>query len=271
MGQKRPMRRRRLALLALSGAVLLWRLAALVDLENSPLLPEEPTDGEVALVVVRGLLGLLFLACGWVVLAKRRHEPAGLFALYAFLSALHWGGPVYAASDTAQMAIWLGYFTVGAMLAQSAFVHFTLVFPEPWSWGTRHATRFVIYLPVVLAAVAAVLAVITVPDPAADVWYQRYFLVESLQTNLFAAAGLVFLVVRVVRARAQDGPREVTGPLAVGAWLAVVPWALALAAESRGVAVPGGSDAYTLCFVVIPLAATWALLGYEPRAEVDIE
>lgn len=271
MGQKRPMRRRRLALLAFSGAVLAWRIAVLVDLERSPLLSEDSTGADVTLVAARSVMGLLFLACGWVVMAKRRHEPAGLFALYAFCAALHWGGPLYAASDTAQLAIWLGYFTVSAMLAQAAFLHFTLVYPEAWSWGPHHLTRAVIYFPVVLGALGAFLAVAAMPEPASEGWQDKFFILESLQVNLFALAGLVVLVVRFVRDRPEDGPREITGPLAFGGWLAVLPWAVAAAIESQGGSVPGGAGAYTLFFALMPLVGTWALLRYQPAVEVDIE
>ena len=261
------MREARLGLMVLGVAALVWRLAALVDVSNSPLLEEEAGRGDVNLVVARALMGLVFLFCGATVLKRKRSKRSALFVLYAFCAAIHWGGPLYAASEHLQLAVWLAYFTVSAMLAQSAFLHFTLVFPEPWPWGTRHATRFLIYLPVAVGLVAASLAVLSAPDSASEAWRDKYFILESLQANLFALAALVILVVRYVRARSEDGPREITGPLALGAWLAVLPWLVALALEGRGVGVPGGSDVYTLFFVLIPLVCTWAILRHRPAIQ----
>ena len=194
----------------------------------------------------------------------------GLWAVaLASFAAIHWGGPVAVGDNQLQLAIWLVYFTVSVMLTESAFLHFTLVFPEPWSWGPRHATRFVIYLPVVLGMVAAFMVLATAPDPVSDGWQGKFFILETLQSNLFALAGLVVLAIRCFRARPADGPRSITGPMAVAAWAAVLPWTAVMALESRGVAVPGGSDVYTLFFVITPLVFTWAILRYEPVSELE--
>ena len=213
-------------------------------------------------------MGLVYLACGVLVLAKTHNKRSAIFSLWAICASLHWGGPLYAADDQLQLAIWLLYFTLSAMLAEAAFLHFALVFPEPWSWGPRHATRFILYLPVALGVVAATLAVLSAPSTAADAWRDKYFILETLQANLFAALGLIVLVIRYIRARAVDGPRSITGPMAFGAWLAVLPWVIAMALESQGVAVPGGSDVYTLFFVITPLVFTWAILKHRPVISV---
>jgi hypothetical protein len=258
------MRKTRLGLTALGVAALAWRLAALIDAANSPLLDEGAGRGDIALVVARGLMGLVFLLCGATVLKHKRSRRSALFVLYAFCAAIHWGGPLSAASEQLQLAIWLLYFTVSAMLAQSAFLHFTLVFPEPWSWGRRHATRFLIYLPVALGSVAAALAALSAPDSASEAWRDKFFILEGLQANSFALASLMILVVRWARARPQDGPRAITSRMALGAWVSVLPWVVALSLESAGVRVPGGSDSYTLSFVLLPLVCTWAILRHKP-------
>ncbi len=258
------MSRTRLGLILLGVAALLWRVVVLLDVDNSPLLADDATAGDAGLVIARSLMGLVFLACGAVVFQRTRNKRSAVFVLYTFCAAIHWGGPIGVASEQLQLAIWLTYFTVSAMLAQAAFLHFTLVFPEPWPWAPRHATRFLIYLPVALGVAAATFAVLLAPDPAADGWRDKYFILESLQANLFALAGLVILVIRYVRQRPVDGPRSVTGPLALGAWVAVLPWVIAMAREGAGGAVPGGSDAYVLFFVLTPLVGTWAILRHVP-------
>ncbi len=262
------MSRTRLGLILLGAAALLWRIVVLLDISDSPLLADDATAGDAGLVIARSLMGLVFLVCGAIVLQRTHNKRSAVFVLYAFCAAIHWGGPIGVASEPLQLAIWLTYFTVSAMLAQAAFLHFTLVFPEPWPWAPRHATRFLIYLPVALGVVAAALAVMLAPDPAADGWRDKYFILESLQANLFALSGLVILAVRFLRQRPVDGPRSITGPLALGAWAAVLPWVLAMALEGAGVAVPGGSDAYVLFFVLTPLVGAWAILRHRPQIRV---
>jgi hypothetical protein len=258
------MNRTRLALFGLGAVALVWRAAVLVDPMSSPLLSDEPTRGELNLLFARSVMGLVFFACGALVLLRLRTKRSAVFSLYAFCAAIHWGGPV-AAGEEFQTAVWLLYFLVSAMLAEAAFLHFTLVFPEPWTWAPRHRTRIAIYFPVVLGAIAAGLALGSdVESGAAQSWLDKFMLLEVLQANLFALAGLLILVVRFVRAGPLDGPRAITGAMAFGAWLSVLPWVLAMALESQGASVPGGADVYTLFFVLMPLVLTWALLRHVP-------
>ena len=262
------MPRTRLGLICLAAVALAWRLAVLSDLRRSPLLEDAATAAEVNLVLATSWMGLAFLACGALVLARTRNKRSAVFALYAICAAFHWGGPLHAADEQLQQAIWMLYFLVSAMLAQAAFLHFTLVFPEPWSWASRHATRLVIYFPVALGLVAGAMAVAAAPDSSGEAWQHKFLILESLQANLFAAAGLIILVIRCLRARPVDGPRSITGPMAIGAWLSVLPWVAAMALEAQGVAVPGGASAYTLLFVVAPLVFTWAILRHRPAVSV---
>ena len=262
------MNRTRLGLVLLGAAALLLRLLVLLDIGDAPILPEEATGWDVGLLVAKSLMGLVFLACGALVLARTSNKRSAVFVLYAFCAAIHWGGPLGVTSEPLQLAIWFAYFTISAMLAEAAFLHFTLVFPEPWPWAPRHATRFLIYLPVALGVVAATLAVMLAPDPAAEGWHDKFFILEFVQANLFALAGLVILLVRYLRARPVDGPRGITGPLAVGCWVAVLPWVIAMLLEGAGVAVPGGSDSYVLFFVISPIVCAWAILKHQPRIEI---
>ncbi len=256
------MNRTRFALLVLGAVALLWRALVLFDPASSPLLADEPTRGDLNLLFARSLMGLVFLGCGTVVLYRLKSKRSGVFCLYAFCAAIHWGGPVAVGSDGAQMAVWLLYFLVSAMLAEAAFLHFTLVFPEPWGWGPRHSTRFALYSPVALGVLVGGITLASAPGAAADGWSEKFFILEGVQTNLFALVALIILVVRYVRAAPQDGPRPITGLLAFAGWISVLPWALATALASAGVAVPGGAEVYTLFFTLLPLAFTRALLKH---------
>lgn len=205
-------------------------------------------------------MGLLYLACGAVVLFRLRSEAASVFALYAFCAALHWGGPIAVSSSALQLAVWFVYFILSAMLAEATFLLFTLTYPVAWSWGQRRLTRLVIYLPVVLGVLLAGVALAARPEDAAAAWRGAFFTLESVQANLFAATGLIFLLVRFVRAGARDGPRRLTGPMALGAWISVLPWIVAMGVEAAGGAVPGGSNVYTLLFGLMPVSFAYALL-----------
>jgi hypothetical protein len=260
------MNRTRLALFGLGAVALVWRAAVLVDPMSSPLLSGEPTRSELNLLFARSLMGLVFFACGAIVLLRLRTKRSAVFSLYAFCAAIHWGGP-FAVGEELQTGVWLLYFLVSAMLAEAAFLHFTLVFPEPWSWVPRHRTRIAIYFPVVLGVIAAGLALGSAPDSAAESWLDKFMLLEVLQANLFALAGMLVLVVRFVRVAPLDGPRRITGPMVFGAWLSVLPWVLATALGQLGVRVPGQADAYSLGFVLMPLVFTWALVQHTPATE----
>ena len=259
------MKRTRLALFGVGAVALVWRAAVLVDPLSSPLLGDEPARADLGLLFARSLMGLVFFACGAIVLLRMRTKRSAVFSLYAFCGAIHWGGPI-AVGEEHQSAVWLLYFLVSAMLAEAAFLHFTLVFPEPWRWAPRHRTRIAIYFPVVLGGIAAGLALGSDADSgAAQAWFDKFLMLEVIQANLYALVGLLILVVRFVRVGPLDGPRSITGPMAFGAWLSVLPWVLAMALESQGVAVPGGADAYTLFFVLMPLVFTGALLRHTPE------
>lgn len=256
------MSRTRLALLGVGVVALVWRAVVLFDPSSSPVLGDEATRADLYLLFARSLMGLVYLACGAIVLMRLRSRRSAVFSLYAFCAAIHWGGPI-ATSDETQVAVWLLYFLVSAMLAQAAFLHFTLLFPEPWTWAPRNRTRIAIYFPVVLGVIAAGLALGSGPgSPAAQGWQDKFFLLEALQANLYALGGMIVLVIRFVRVGPNDGPRNLTGPMAFAAWLSVLPWVLATALQTQGVAVPGGADVYTLFFVLMPVTFTWALLRH---------
>ena len=174
------MRRTRTALWALGLVALLWRVVVLLNLDSSPLLGDGPTAGDTGMLVATNILGLVFLACGLIVLAKTRRKRSVVFALYAICAAIHWGGPLAASSESWQTAIWLLYFILSAMLAQSAFLQFTLLFPEPWIWAPRHSTRFLIYLPVALGVVVASMALILAPDAAGEAWRDKFFILKGV-------------------------------------------------------------------------------------------
>lgn len=257
-----PMNRSRLALYVVGFAALVWRAVVLFDLSSSPLLGDEPTRGDLNLLLARNLMGLAFLVCGAIVLARLRSKRSAVFSLYAFCAGVHWGGPL-AVGEELQIAVWLFYFVVSAMLAGAAFLHFTLVAPEPWRWAPRHRTRIAIYFPVVLGVLAAGLALGSGPgSPQAQAWQDKFFMLEAVQANLFALLGMIVLVIRFARAGENDGPRRLTGPMAFAAWLAVLPWVLAEAVNSMGGSVPGGADVYTLLFVLTPVVFAWALLRH---------
>ena len=72
------------------------------------------------------------------------------------------------------------------------------------------------------------------------------------------------LVIRFVRVRPWDGPRNITGIMVVGGWAAVLPWVIAMAIEAQGGTVLGGADKFTLLFCLAPLAFTLAILRHTP-------
>jgi hypothetical protein len=104
-----------------------WRLLTFVWLEDSPLLNADPTSAEVGFVLARGLMGLGFIALGLLAMLRVPTRMSGVFALSAVSAGIYFGGPLPVSRELLQDAIWLFYFTVGAMLASAAFLHFTLI------------------------------------------------------------------------------------------------------------------------------------------------
>ena len=257
------MGRTRIALWVLGGLALAWRVAVLVTLKSSPMLPENATQADLNLLIARNVMGLIFLGCGLLVLHKTNRMRAAVFALYAISASVHWGG-VFALPDGWQMWAVYGYFIVGAILAESAFLHFSLVFPEPWNWGTKNSVRLAIYFPVALGIVAAIMGLVSDPETSGSGWFDKFMILETFQSYGFAAAGLIIFTVRFFRATPWDGPRNVTGLLMISGWLSVLPWLIAMGIEAAGQAVPGGSDVYTLAFVILPICYAYAVLNHNP-------
>lgn len=254
----------RVALWALGVFALAWRIWVFIDLRNSPLLSDAPTQNDFYLLIARGAMGLIFITCGFIVLHQTNRKRASVFALYTICAGIHWGGPFDVPDATLQTAVWLGYFLISGILAESAFLQFTLVFPEPWEWGAKHVTRMVIYAPVALGVVAATVALTITPKEAAQGWIDKFMLLEGLQTIVYPAIALVFLLVRFIRATPWDGPRNITGILVAGAWGSVLPWVITSLVEQAGGKVVGGSDIYTLFFVLLPITFTYAILRHNP-------
>ncbi len=70
-----------------------WRLAS-PWLQQSAVLEGDLSELDHTMFVTLGLMGLGFVACGLVAHHWAGTRASWLFALYAALAGLHWGGPL---------------------------------------------------------------------------------------------------------------------------------------------------------------------------------
>lgn len=231
-------------ILFVATAVLVWRVVVF-------------TQGPTGLLLPFGIMGLVFWGCGLrVFLAKREHH---LFFLYCIFTALHWGGIIQGPNDRWENVYLLIYLVLGAMLAESLFLHFILKYPRPWPIAAKKMTLAVLYGPVLLAGCLAV-AVLAAPATMTRSLLNVFWIFKVAQSDLFALASIVVIVTRYTRVR-KNGPEWIMFLWTV---VGVAPYLTALLVENlfAGVSLPAGmgSEETPLFFVVMPLAYAYAIL-----------
>lgn len=240
-------------LVLLAGIALLWRLAGFAASPGSPALSEAPSGDQQELLIAAGVMGLGFLLCGVVALARATASAAPAFALYAIAASIYWGGPIAASAQNLQTVIWVAYFSL-SMLAQAAFLHFALSYPRPVPWATRVLGR-PLYAPVALVAlVGAAGTMLPVPSVLA-----LFLTAAAIGANLYALAGLLVIAVRTLQAQPRERQENGLTILSLGTWGPLLPWALAALAPSL---MPGGlgPQPLTLLFVLAPATICYLLL-----------
>lgn len=243
-------------LLFVAALVVVWRAAvAWNDLTGI-----DTGGGWVKIAL--GLMGLGYLACGLPVLLRVRSRPALLFTVHCLGQAVHWGGLIEPPPGDLRTTVILVYLVV-SMLGVSAFLHFTLVYPEPWRVATRRVAWFAIYVPVMLAGVIAVLwSALPGPTPFRGALLAVFGPLESIQVNLYALLGIVAIVIRFLRANREQRRGSALGVMLSGAVLAPLPWVVASLA---------GLDAepFTLLFILTPAALAYSILRNERECSQD--
>ena len=114
----------------------------------------------------------------------------------------------------------------------------------------------------VLASAIATLIVL-LPSSSSTL-QSSFFLLKTVQTNLYPLLGIIGIVVRFVRANKEE--RQAFG-LTIVLWgnlVAVLPYLAAVLMESLAPAItlPGGQGAlpFTLFFILTPVSFTFAIL-----------
>lgn len=237
----------RAPLIALTAAFVLgWRIAALQ-------FPSTVTDIDDAFRAPLALLGLLFLGCGLFSALRIRNEPATVFLIYCFGSAIHWGGSVGVPNAELQLAA--VYIALSAA-AGGALCHLALVFPQPLV--SSATAKSALYIP---AAVGLCLIPASIIAPAAAV--QTLAGAALLLSSLLSLAAGVILMRQYLRQRAPERRRLKLDVVVFGG---LGTSALALAGSSG--LMPGPPDAWNLLFGILPVSLTLALTaGAEERCE----
>jgi len=222
-----------------AGLGLLWRVLAFV--QPSPLVAIAPT-----LRLPMGSLGLLFLACGVWVSARRRNRWTTIFLLYAIGGAVHWGGSIGSVSGDLQLSVLFIYLAFTA-LSDGALLHLALVFPSDMSlprWAVS-----LLYLPALATLFIAPFAGML----SRELVFELVAHLLQLASLMSLAAGFVFIVglflVDTVTRRTHRLPLVVAcliGALAIAT----------LGAEGIGVAP---SEAWNLAYGLVPLGLAAAL------------
>ena len=194
----------------------------------------EPTD---VFELLLNLMGLTFLGAAIYTYWVQRLAHAGLAAGYLAMGALHWGG--YYVFGGGQVASVIVYLVLSGVIAEMLFLDFALMLTRG---PVTMAARSRIY---VLPGLCILLGIWAIIAPG----MVDYFLVaHSVQSNLYALAAVVFLLIAWGR------------PHARGLGLAVLAGALPYVGAEAAVALAGpidllgrGIEPVNLFFVVGPL------------------
>ncbi len=194
-----------------------------------------------------GLLGALFLVCGFAAWWFRPGRWTAVFFVSALGSAVHWGGTIGPAHEGLELTFFFIDLAFSA-LGEAGLLHLALIFPSDRI--LKPGIRMALYS---VAAITAILA------PIAS-WLPETLLEPVAGTILIAAnvlgvsAGVVFLVSLFrVGAAIRRWSRL---PLVVASMVAATALAM-LGVE--GIGLPQ-SDAWNLFHGLFPLALAFALL-----------
>lgn len=215
------------AFIAIAALVLGYRVLVVVALE-----PFSWLD-----LLLNGM-GLVYLAASlYVYLAPRHVAHAGLAAGYLLMGALHWGGYVVFGDDPVASVV--VYLTFSGVVAQTLLLDFALNLTRgPFGLAPRSGIYVLPGLCVVIGAWAIV----------ARSMVDYFVLAHAVQTNLFALAAVIFLLVGWGRPHARI--------LGLAVLMGALPYVLAVVADALfgPIDVLGrGVEPMNLFFVLIPV------------------
>ena len=246
---------------AAAGVVVVWRLTALGLLSRQP-------DLEGTWWLVPALLaaaGIVHLVCGLYVLHHRPGRASQLFACFCICFGLHWGGPLELATGPLRTTLLLFYLLISGVLGATLLLHFALVFPRGWRAGTSLVFLRILYLPMVVATVLGVPAVVSPSESGLRTTARGGFLLlHTLVSNLYSIVALVLFVVLLFGRSMNSIQKRYVGLMIAGMLAAWLPYILA---SSAGVE---NADPWNLTVVALPLSFTIAFFGIRGRTEVLI-
>lgn len=232
------------------GLALLWRLVS-PWLQYREVVAGKLNEATFYEYSAFAVMGLAFLASGWVAHLYAPTRSGWAFSMYAAFAALHWGGPLATSASG-----WFVYFLLSGVVAEVLFLHFALVYPEPLAIARHKPVWRCLYGAVAIAALLTV-AVLIVGGGLTTV---ALVVNHTLLPNLFALAAIVVLIVR--HARATRAERSSTG-LRIAFWAVLVgtlPYLGVSIAEAVGVEPPGGPQVYNFFFLAIPVGLCAAVI-----------
>lgn len=238
----------------LAAALLILGLRLAVGWGHLQALDGEPDAG---MKLALGVMGLGFLACGVLAVARVRTAASGLFALYCLSQAVHWGGP-----PSTRLVVWLVYFVI-SMLGISAVLHFTLLFPSRWPLAGRRSTQLFLHLPILVAAILAGARMAT-EGPLGETLQTAFLALEVIQVNLYALLAAVVIAVRFASASQPERRATGLGMMLAGALIGQLPYVIA------SLAAPDMAQVMTLLFVLGPIAITYAILKVGVSSASDL-
>jgi len=246
--------------IAATGAVLAWRVVALVLLHRYP----ESVAGSSAIQALLGAAGVVFLVCGLLVLRNFPSRASLLFEGFCLCSGLHWGGPLQLAEGSLRATLLFLYLIVSGILATALLLHLTLVFPKRTRLAERKAVLRSLYAPAIVAFVVAAIFVLSPQESGLRSASQGTFLaLHLLVSNLFAVLALAIYVSLLFRSRVTPRQKRYVGWM-VGGML--VAWLPSLIASSLG----AEADLWNLSVVALPIAFTFAFFGIDAMRDEEI-
>ena len=139
--------------------VIAWRLVAMAgyfDIDAAP----ASTPATTFFMTALGLMGLLFIAAGFVAWFHARTLIAALFALYGIFYGMHWGGVIFAQDVWLENSYRLVHLVLSGILSQAFLLHFTLAFFAGEYLRRRRFFVAVLYAPAAFSIVSTLVMMI---------------------------------------------------------------------------------------------------------------